>query len=116
MRFPKKDIEKQKEKELENIFFQLIADIKDSQEAQRVFSNLLTKGEIVVIAKKLAVAKALKENVSYSQIRKNLKVSSATISQTAKLLKKGGLNLALKKVEAEEWAEKWASRIKNLFG
>lgn len=98
------------------ILYQLIADIKNPQDAQKILAIIIPQTEIVSIAKKVYLAKLLKEGVSYIQIKKELGVSSATISSTAKLLKKSGLNLALEKVEADEWAEKWSSKIKNLFG
>ncbi len=97
------------------IFYQLIADIKNPEEAQKILTTIIPQTEIVSIAKKVYLAKLLRQGVSYTQIKKELGVSSATISQTAKLLKKTGLNLALEKVEADEWAEKWSEKIKGLF-
>ena len=98
-------------------FYQLIADIKSPQEAEKIFSGLFSKSEIITVAKKLAVAKALQEKVSYLKIRQAFNVSSATISQIQSLLKKQpGIFLALNKINADAWAEKWAKKIKSLFG
>jgi len=98
-------------------FYQLVADIKSPQEAEKILSELFSKSEIEAVAKKLAVAKALQEKVSYSQIREIFGVSSATISQVQSLLKShSGILQALDKMAAEEWAEKWATKIKKLFG
>lgn len=97
------------------IFYQLVADIKTPEEAEKILPVIIPETEISSIAKKVYLAKLLQEGVSYSKIREELGVSSATISQTAKWIKKNGLKLALNKVEADQWAEKWASRIKKLF-
>jgi len=99
-----------------NTFYQLIADIKTPEEAKEILPVVIPQTEIASIAKKIYLAKLLKEGVSYSKIREELGVSSATISQTAKWIKKSGLKLALNKVKTDEWAEKWASKIKQLFG
>lgn len=96
-------------------FYQLISDIKTPQEAEKILPVIIPQTEISSIAKKVYLAKLLEEGVSYSKIREELGVSSATISQTAKWLKKSGLKLALDKVKADEWADKWATKIKNLF-
>jgi len=98
------------------IFYQLIADIKTPEEAEKILLVIIPQTEIISIAKKVYLAKLLQEGVSYSQIKKELGVSGATISQATKLLKKAGLDLVLKKVGADEWAEKWSSKIKSLFG
>lgn len=117
MRLSKKTIDKEKEKGLLKIFFQLIADIKNPAEAEKILTSLLTKTEILMITKRLAVTKALKEKVSYSEIRKNFQVSSATISQISSHLNKNkGIEVAMEKISADQWAEKWATKIKNLFG
>ena len=51
--------------------------------------------------------------VSSENIKDNLKVSSATIASTDKDMKKLGFQIILKKIEAEEWADVWAERIKR---
>jgi len=116
MRLSKKTIEKEKEKEVFKIFFQLIADIQTPQEAQEILTDLLTKTEMLMLAKRLAIFKALKEKVSYNEIKKNFEVSTATISQFKNLAKRKGIISALKKIDSDQWAEKWATKIKNLFG
>jgi len=116
MRISKKQISPQKEKELLQTFFQLIVDLKNPQEAERVFKGLLTETEIIMVAKRLAIAKGLSEGTSYNEIRKKFKVSSATISQISSLIgQTKGLPLALKKIEADQWADYWSKKIKNLF-
>lgn len=106
----------EKETEFLKIFYQLIADIKTPEEAEKILPVIIPKTEISSIAKRVYLAKLLQGGTSYSQIKNELGVSSATISQTAKWLKKSGFQLALDKVSADEWAEKWTTRIKSLFG
>lgn len=106
----------EKQADFLRIFYQLIADIKTPEEAEKILPVIIPKTEISSIAKRVYLAKLLQEGTSYSQIMEQLGVSSATISQTAKWLKKSGLQLALDKVSADEWAEKWEKRIKSLFG
>jgi hypothetical protein len=45
----------------------------------------------------------------------NLKVSSATIASVEKMMKKEGFKLAIKDLEAEEWANQWAEKIQNFI-
>ena len=55
----------------------------------------------------------LKKERSYENIKNNLKVSSATIASVQSMVGKPGFQLALKKIEAEEWASKWEEKIKK---
>lgn len=116
MRVSKKTIPKNQQEEICQILYQVLADIENEKEAEMILNSLLSKTEILGIAKKVAIIKALKEKRSYNQIKQDFNVSSATISKIANQLKKEkGLILILKKIEAEQWAEKWASKIKKLF-
>lgn len=65
------------------------------------------------MSKRLAVAYWLKKGRSYENIKQNLKVSSATIASVQENFKKGGFQIVLKKLEAEEWANKWSVKIKK---
>ena len=55
--------------------------------------------------------------MSYDEIKEELKVSSTTIATLKEQLSKNsrGLKIAFKKIEAEEWAEKWNKRLKKIF-
>lgn len=80
---------------------------------ERFFADILSKTERTVLAKRLAIAYYLKKNKSYDVIRNDLKVSSATVATVQGWLEQGneGLNLALKSIEAEEWAGELADKI-----
>jgi len=75
--------------------------------------DFFNDAELETFAKRLGVAYWLKKGRSYENIKQNLKVSSATIAATLALMEKPGFALALKKMEAEEWANVWAKRIKK---
>ncbi len=92
---------------------QLLVDLNDIKETNIFLEDFFNEGELETYAKRLAVAYWLKKGRSYSNIRENLKVSSATIASVEKLMKKSGFVLALKKIEAEEWANVWAEKIQK---
>lgn len=114
MRVSKRKINATLEKELFNTFFQLIADLKTPEEADIVLSDLLGKNELKTLMKRVAIIYWLSQGRSISNIRENLAVSPATIEaikKDAQNLK--GLQLAVKKINADEWAMQWSQKIKK---
>lgn len=103
------------DKQIKNLWHQMVADIKTSEESQIIFSDLLSEIEISAMVKRLAVGYYLTKKRSYEVIKNNLKVSSATIATVQQDLKKPGWKLAMEKVMAEEWATKWEEKIKSFF-
>lgn len=97
-------------------FIQTLADLKDPKEIEVFLQDFLTEAEIEAFSKRLAVAYWLKKGRSYSNIKQNLRVSSATIASVQSSLDSNGFKLALKKIEAEEWANQWAHKIKKIVG
>lgn len=97
--------------------YQLIADLKTPQEARDFLKDFLSSLEQEAVAKRLAIALFLKEGMSYDEIKEKLRVSSTTIATLRERLSKNsrGLKIAFKKIEAEEWAEKWNKRLKKIF-
>jgi TrpR-related protein YerC/YecD len=116
MQVSKKSVNKSLEKEVFEILYQTIVDIKTTKEAKLFLEDVLGKNESLVLAKRLAVAYYLANNRSYENIKQNLKVSSATISSIDKARKNLGYKIALQKIEADKWATEWAKRLNNLFG
>lgn len=94
-------------------FEQAIVDIKGREEVHNFLKDFFTENEIEVFSKRLAVAYWLKKGRSYSNIKDNLKVSSATIASVQSMMEMEGIKLAIKKIEAEEWSNKWAEKIKK---
>ncbi len=116
MQISKQHVNATLEKQLFQTLFQLICDLKTPQEAEAVLKDLLSNIELTTLAKRLAVAYWLSKGRSYANIRDNLKVSSASISDIQQGLKRPGWKLALQKVTADEWATVWEQRIKGLLG
>jgi len=115
MQLSKKKINQRIEKQIFNIFYQVIADVKNPQEAKVLLENILTRAELEAFSKRLAVAHYLERGRSYENIKNALKVSSATIATVAEKMQKGkGYEIALKKIRAEEWADRWTKKISKL--
>lgn len=94
-------------------FGQTISDLTNVEEMNKFLKDFFNANELETFAKRLAVAYWLKKGRSYSNIKNNLKVSSATIASIQNEMDKPGFKLALKKLEAEEWANQWAEKIKK---
>lgn len=101
--------------QLVKTFAQTLVDLKDPKEINTFLEDFFNDSELETFTKRLAIAYWLKKGRSYSNIRENIKVSSATIASTEKLMKKPGFALALKKIEAEEWANVWAEKIQKFI-
>ena len=97
-------------------FAQTLADFKSAKEVEMFLKDFLSDTEVETYSKRLAVAYWLKKGRSYANIKQNLKVSSATIASVQESLNRPGVKLALKKMEAEEWANVWADKIKRFVG
>lgn len=102
-------------KQIGKTFSQLIADIKTPEEADMFFKDFFNQSEYETFIKRLAIAYWLKKKRSYNNIKNNLKISSATIASIQNTMVSEGIKLALKKIEAEEWANVWAEKIDKLL-
>jgi len=115
MQVSKKKVNSVLEKQLYATLWQLVVDLKNPKEVEVVLSDLLSATEISTVAKRLAVAYWLFKKRSYENIKHNLKVSSATVAEMKKQMKKPGWKLAIQKVTADEWANVWETKIKKLM-
>ncbi|MBN1263752.1 MAG: hypothetical protein JW991_05360 [Candidatus Pacebacteria bacterium] len=116
MQVSKKRIKKSFEEKAYQFLYQTIADIKNAREAEVFLKDLLTKTEHLAVIKRLSAAYLLKKGKNYREIKDSLKISSATISTIAEQLENGrGYQIALDKIQADEWAEKWSQKIKRMF-
>lgn len=102
-------------KTITKTFVTLINDLKDEKEINAFLNDFLNDAELETYTKRLAVAYWLKKGRDYKNIQNNLKVNMKEIKETEKLLNTPGMKLALKKVEAEEWANVWNERIKKIW-
>jgi TrpR-related protein YerC/YecD len=69
--------------------FSAILNLKNLDEAQRFFRDLLTEEEIKEFANRWQVAKMLSQKVSYSKIEKKTGMSTTTIARISKWLNDG---------------------------
>lgn len=116
MQISKRRVNVSLEKQLLHTLFQLAADLKTPQEVEAVLRDLLSDVELATVAKRLAIAYWLTKGRSYTNIKDNLKVSSASISDIQQGLKQPGWKLALAKITADEWATVWEQKIKGFIG
>lgn len=114
MRVSQQKLNPSLKKQIEIEFAQVLVDLRDLNEAQTFLTDFFNQVELETYSKRLAIAYWLKKDRGYIATKLNLKVSSATIAVVMKMMKKPGFILALKKMEAEEWANQWASRIKKI--
>jgi len=116
MQVSKRKVNKNLKNQFHQLLYQVIADIHNPKEAGSFLDGLLKKTELNMITKRLAIAYYLDKGRRYEDIKTNLAVSSATISTIAeRMKKKRGFEIALKKIQAEEWAERWAEKITRTF-
>jgi len=113
MQISKRGVNRKIEEKIFNSLYQVLADMKRPVEVEKFLEDVLSDTERTVLAKRLGIASYLSENKSYEAIRGDLKVSSATIANVQKWLEQGGegLMIALKRIEADEWAGKMAGKI-----
>jgi len=116
MQVSKQKLNKTIEKQIFAILHQLIGDIRTPQEAETLLGDLLSDTERQVVAKRLAIGIFLDKGRSYENIKNTLKVSSATIASVQDQMGNPGMQLALQKVKAEEWADEWAGKITSIVG
>jgi len=116
MQVSKRRLNKNIEKQIFDIFYQMVADTKNREEVETILVDLFTETEMQVMTKRLAIAIFLDKGRSYENIRNTLKVSSATIASVGEIMGSAGMELALQKVKAEEWADEWAEKISGWVG
>lgn len=93
------------------ILYQVLTEVKSEVEVELMISALMSEAERSAVAKRLAIAVFLDKGQSYSRIKEVLKVSSATISSVSEQMNSKGMQMAIARVKAEEWADIWSIRI-----
>ena len=102
-------------KELNRMFVQLVRDIRTEEQAQGFVNDFFSEAEREIFTKRLAIFYWLKKGRSYSNIKQNIKISSATIASTQNQMNKPGVKKILSLLEAEEWSNLWNARIKKFI-
>lgn len=93
------------------ILYQVLADAKSEVDIELILKALMSEGELSALAKRLAIAVFLDKRQSYDHIKDVLKVSTATIASVSENMNKKGIQMALARVKAEEWADVWSIRL-----
>jgi len=101
-------------RQLLRTFSQMIDDLKNPKEIEIFLTDFFDEEELEKYIKRISIAYWLKKGRDEENIKRNLLATSKEISEAEKSLKKEGIKLALKKIEAEEWANVWAERIKKV--
>ncbi len=101
-------------KELTKTFFQTLEDLKDQNKLEVFIQDFLSDEELDNLAKRLAVIYWLRKGRDTKNIIDNLKVSKKVVNETEKIMQKEGIKAAIKNLEADEWANVWAQRIKKV--
>lgn len=116
MQISERKLNRNLEKQIFQIFYQLIADLREPEEVKMFFEDFLNRATRLNLAKKLMIALFLDKKRGYKDIKETLKVSSSTVAEVYKNLGNSGIQLALEKIKAEEWAKKWSERISVALG
>jgi len=104
----RQSLAKEEETNLIIEFCNAVAKLSSTEEAALFIKDLLSKQEVRMLAKRLKIAKLLINNQSYSDISKELKVSSGTIARINLWLSQSGegYRLALAKAKDVEAPQK----------
>ena len=91
----------------------MMDDFKDKKEIEKFLTDFFDEKELETYVKRISIAYWLKKGRDDENIKRNLLASPKEIAEAKKLLKKDGIKLAIKKIEADEWANQWANKIKK---
>lgn len=103
------------QKEIINTFFQTLEDIKNKKDFETFFGDFFDQKELEKYTKRLAIAYWLKKKRTYENIKTNLRATASEIKSVEKQLNTKGYKIALKHMEADEWANVWSERIKKMI-
>ncbi len=113
MQRSKDQLNKNIQDQVRKILFQVLADAKSDVDVELILQSLMSEAEILSLAKRLAIGVFLDKGQSYEHIHDTLKVSTATVASVASSMNKKGMQMALARVKAEEWADVWSIRISH---
>lgn len=101
-------------KQITKEFVQVVKDLAKIDKLDAFFGDLLEKEDFDKMVKRLAIAYWLKKNRSDENIKTNLQVTEKEILEIKNVMNTKGVKLALKYLEADEWANVWSEKIKKL--
>jgi len=91
----------------------MIDDLDGPKEVEKFLTDFFDETEFERYIKRLATIYWLKKGRDEENIKRNLLATPKEITEAKKFLNKEGIKLALKKIEAEEWANVWVEKIKK---
>lgn len=93
-----------KQKELLEDFCEALLTIKTEEEAVKFLVDLLTKEEVIKLAKRISIARLLLEGRKYNEVVDVLNVSHSTVAKVAQWLREGGdgFRVAFKRMKPRE--------------
>lgn len=94
-------------------FYDAVSSLKNREEAKRFFKDLLTLSEVVMLSRRIQIAKMLLIGDTQEEIKKKLKVGFTNISNVEKWLNNGfgGYKNVISKInEVEEKRQKGRNR------
>jgi uncharacterized protein YerC len=100
-------------RQLLRTFAQMLSDLKDEKEIETFLTDFFVEKELEKYIKRISVAYWLKKKRDKENIKRNLMATEKEILEAKKFLTTEGGKLALKNIEAEEWANVWAEKIKK---
>ena len=100
-------------KQIEKAFFQTLQDLKNTKEKEIFFKDFFNEVELEIYIKRLAIAYWIKRGRDSENIMQNLHVSLMDVKKIEKIMNSDGIKLALKYLEAEDWANVWSGKIKK---
>lgn len=116
MQISKKKVSPPLKRKIYDLLYKVIADIRNAAEAKEFLESFLGSNEQEAVARRLGIIYLLKKGKTYNYIKSNLAVSSTTVATIAREAKRGkGFKIALDKIHAEEWADRWAKKISKMF-
>lgn len=103
------------QKQLTKTLAQLISDIDTPQEAQTFLEDFFSNEELEKYTKRLGILYWMRKKRTEENIVTNLKATTAEIKLAKRQTQSQGIQQALKRVEAEEWANVWEKKIKEFI-
>ena len=110
----KKLSKKQKQEIFSRLHF-LLSQQKNPNEVAEFLTSFLTETEHLVFAKRLTISYLLSTGKSYSEIRKELNVSSATISSVAENINNPSIQKAINTINITQKANDWYKKVKKIW-
>lgn len=102
------------ERQFHDLLIQIVRDIRNTSEAKAFVDEFLTPTEVQSILARLAIAYNFKKGRTANNITTNTGLTLQEIRKVSDLLDLAGYKLVVRKMEAEEFASKWTTRIKKI--